>query len=390
MPWYTSPTRGRDTLATLLSFPSPQPDMDQVRRYNRDCVTGLLSVATFDNVTIDGAGNLLATLRGEGSAKPFLLCFYAATYPQERMADAFSPRVVDGGPYGIEGECMVGRGTCEQKGALAAMVEAITTFASHRPALRREVILAVTVAGEMGSHEVVDAMVREYRIAPGAVLVSGVTGHDISLGNRGRVDVHVEIIGVSCHSSRPHQGRNAIEGARLFLTRLQKMRFDRVDPDVGNITLTPTHIETWPKAMHTVPSCCRITLDRRLLPGEEPEDAVQQLRDHVGQLGDFSIEINAGKFNYPGKSRPDCELVRNARRAVRSVVGQARTFHQTSTLDAGYFIHEGIDTIQMGPGDPRFAHSDFELVSLRQVEEAAEYYHRLLWLMCAERPDERG
>ena len=277
-----------------------------------------------------------------------------------------------------------GAGGLRAEGSLAAILEAVNTFSHKHPPLRRDLLLAVTVAGQMASHEVVNYMVRENHLAPDAVITSGVTNHEISLGNKGRVDVHVEIRGVSCHSSSPHQGRNAIEGARLFLNRLQELRFDRADPHLGEITLTPTHMETWPKAMHTVPSLCRIILDRRLLPGEEPEQAVQQIREHIGQLGEFPIEIRAGKFNYPGKVREDCELVVKAKEAVRSVVGRAGTFYQSSTLDAGYFLRKGIDTIHLGPGDSRFAHSDFELIPVRQVAEAAEYYHRLLWLMAAE------
>ena len=55
-------------------------------------------------------------------------------------------------------------------------------------------------------------------------------------------------------------------------------------PELGKVSLTPNAIESFPKATHTIQSECRIMFDRRLLPGDDPDKAIQQIKDEVGAI----------------------------------------------------------------------------------------------------------
>ena len=117
---------------------------------------------------------------------------------------------------------------------------------------------------------------------------------EIQLGNKGRVDILVTVKGKQAHSSRPWEGINAIDGAMKVLDKLKSLMpypESKSHAELGKVSLTPNAIESFPKATHTVQSECRIMFDRRLLPGDDPAQAVQQLKDALGKIAPFEIEI---------------------------------------------------------------------------------------------------
>lgn len=113
------------TLRDCIQTPSPQPDMEAVRAFVRQVVKRYLEGLPFDDVQVDGMGNLVALLRGRDQANAFLFCSYAGTVPAGNMPDPFEPRLVDGAAYGRPtGRYIWGRGSSEQMSALAARLEA--------------------------------------------------------------------------------------------------------------------------------------------------------------------------------------------------------------------------------------------------------------------------
>ncbi len=368
-----------ETLRAFVAAPSPQTDLGQVRRFIRDVVRPRLPADYFDRVELDEDGNLIVRLHGEGPEKPFLLCAYGATFPPERMLDAFIPAEVEGG---AGGPSLRGRGVAEQMSALAAAVEALRSLADTAFQPRRGLIFTTTVAGEMGSHEVVEGMRRRGSLDAGDGMLAVASSNALCLGNMGRVDVHVEVRGRSCHSSTPERGLNALDGACRALQRLRAVPLAE-DPELGRPTLTPTHLQTWPQARHTVPDLAEITLDRRLVPGEEIGAAVREIAAALEPMAPFEVQVRTGAFNYPNKVAPDVPVAEVTRRALREVIGAAPVTYWRATLDAGYFTRHGVPTVIFGPGDMTLAHTDEEWVPLRQVVEAAEIYRRVCIGMCA-------
>ncbi len=380
----------RAVLTRLLATPSPQPDLAQVRAFVAETVRPLLSAA-FDDVRIGSGGNLVARRRrtrpaGSGT---LLLLGYAGTYPAEGMAEAFSgaSRVVDGREY------LVGRGASEQMGALAALLLAANALAAREAAqgaADRELVFAVSCAGETGSHEHVRYLVEDDGVRPTAAVLGLGTNNRVCLGNKGRVDVEVEVRGRACHSSMPAQGLNAIAGAQAVLARLAVLDTGPADPDLGAATLTPTAIESWPKASHTVPDRVRLVLDRRLLPGQEPDDAVAAIRAALEDVAPYEVAVRAGAYQYASKLPPDAALARLAVAALRAAGAAGETFYLPAALDGGYLSRLGAEAIMLGPGDPAQAHTADEQVALDDVVLAVNAYYRLgeAYLWAARRGDE--
>jgi acetylornithine deacetylase/succinyl-diaminopimelate desuccinylase-like protein len=215
--------------------------------------------------------------------------------------------------------------------------------------------------------------------------VLGGTGLKITLGNRGRIDVFVTVKGAPCHSSRPWDGANAITGAteaiRLLLTQV---KLDKSHPQLGPQSLTVNHIRSFPDSTHTVQERCEFTLDRRLLPGEDPDEAfaeieriakqVEAFKDPVSRKG-YGVEVRLGPFMYPSLVTEDSPVVRALLRASEVMLGKAvDTYYSPSAFDQGYLNHVGIPTANFGAGEHQYAHTDFDMASVERTTDAARVY----------------
>jgi acetylornithine deacetylase/succinyl-diaminopimelate desuccinylase-like protein len=198
---------------------------------------------------------------------------------------------------------------------------------------------------------------------------------EIQLGNKGRVDVMVIVKGRQAHSSRPWEGVNAIEGAMKVLQKLQPLMpypESRAHGELGKVSLTPNGIESFPKATHTIQGECRIMFDRRLLPGDDPAQAVRQMRDTIGKIDPFEINVEARDFMYPSEVGKDADVVQALEQAIRTMLGYEPLFSfSTAANDTGLFNYRGIQAINYGARDIRFQHTDHDLVSVNNVFNAA-------------------
>lgn len=380
MPTTIQETRALETLEAFIAHPHPQNDLRQVRSFIAEVVKPRIESLSFDEVDLDERGNLVATQNLGGKLDPLVLCTYAGSYPAENMPDAYTPKIVAGEAYDLEGPCMWGRSTTEQLSAGAAMLEAVTAFMDAHQARRRGLLWITNYSGEMGNHEAVDYLFLEQGLPLGPTVLAMASDNQISLGNLGRIDVEISVEGISCHSSDPSKGLNAIDGIYEILEKLTRFPHLREDQDLGRATLTPTLVKTWPEALHTIPAHGKLVLDRRLLPGESPQEAMEEIRTYLGELeSDLKIAYQERlNSQYPHKVSPTCELALAASRACKSVLGKSPVIYQRTALDMGFFSYHGQESITFGPGDYTLAHSDHELVQLADYMAAARVYLRLL------------
>src|SRR5919109_614603 len=326
--------------------------------------------------SLDTKGNLIVTLKGRGKAEALMLVGYAMNAAPSTMQNPYSGEVVDGAPYDAEGECIWGRGACEQKGSLAAMMAALRFIGRNKVDLPGDLYFVVSTAGETGRHDSLAHVLDHDNVEVEWCIIDGPP--EIQLGNKGRIDVLVTVKGKQAHSSRPWEGINAIEGAMKVLEKLKPLMpypEDKVHPELGKVSLTPNAIESFPKATHTVQSECRIMFDRRLLPGDDAARAVQQMKNAVGKIAPFEIEIMQRDFMHPSEVGKDAEVVRALEHGIRTMLGYEPKFSfSTAANDTGLFNFRGIQAINYGSRDIRFQHTDHDLVSANNVFDAAKVF----------------
>jgi acetylornithine deacetylase/succinyl-diaminopimelate desuccinylase-like protein len=325
---------------------------------------------------IDDQGNLLAHIKGNRDGKSLLLVSYAMCAAPSTMQNPYSGALVDGAPYGVNGQCVWGRGACEQKGSLAAMLSAVKLIGECRIEPPGDLYFVASTAGETGRHDSLAHVLDFGKVRADWGIVDGPP--EIQLGNKGRVDILVVVKGKQAHSSRPWEGINAIEGAAKLLEKLRPLMpypSERSHPELGKLSLTPMGIESFPKATHTIQSECRILFDRRLLPGDDPDEAIRQLGEAIGEMDPFKVEVQRKDFMYPSEVSKDAAVVRALTGAIRVMLGRdAKYSYSTAANDTGLLNVKGITAVNYGARDIRFQHTDHDLVSIQSVFEAAKVF----------------
>jgi acetylornithine deacetylase/succinyl-diaminopimelate desuccinylase-like protein len=363
----------------LVQTPSPQTELleaePQVLALIRDVIKPELERSGLRPV-IDSMGNLIVSLKGRGTASRLLLVGYAMNAAPSTMRDPYSGAIVDGTPYGLTGECVWGRGACEQKGSLAAMMAAVKLLGESRAEIPADLFFVVSTAGETGRHDALAHILAHGNVSADWAVVDGPP--EIQLGNKGRVDIQVVVRGKQAHSSRPWDGVNAIEGAVKLLERIKPLMpypSEQAHPELGRVSLTTNAIESFPKATHTIQSECRIMFDRRLLPGDDPDQAIDQLKRAIGALAPFSIEVHRKDFMFPSEVAKDAESVLALTQAIQVMLGrEAKYSYSTAANDTGFLNAKGMQAINYGSRNIRFQHTDHDMVPVQSVFEAAKVF----------------
>lgn len=325
---------------------------------------------------IDKIGNLVLQIKGREPSGRLMLVGYAMNAAPSTMPNPYSGEIVDGAPYKLDGECVWGRGACEQKGSLAAMMAALRFIGLTKAELPSDLYFVVSTAGETGRHDSLAYVLDHGNVNADWCIIDGPP--EIQLGNKGRVDVLVTVKGKQAHSSRPWEGINAIDGAMHVLQKLQSLMpypETRAHPELGKVSLTPNAIESFPKATHTIQSECRIMFDRRLLPGDDPVKAIEQMKDTIGKIDPFEITVEPRDFMYPSEIGKDAEVVEALEQGIRTMLGyEPRFSFSTAANDTGLFNFRGIQAINYGARDIRFQHTDHDLVAVNNVFNAAKVF----------------
>jgi acetylornithine deacetylase len=384
--------RIKSLMIELVRVPSPLTELleaePQLRRFIDTAVEPRLRQVGIADIRRDRMGNLLATCGRALNRRSLMLVTNAMNQPPATMPNPYGGEVRAGTPYGLAGEVVLGKGLSEQKAPLAAILTALEAISADTVELTGQLVFVCCVSGETGRHDAIRSIIESTGVRGEMAVLNG-TGNNISLGNRGRVDVTVTVHGSPCHSSRPAEGCNAVTGAIELIRRLTaELRMPAAHAHLGPPTLTVNRIGSLPETTHTVPARCDISIDRRLLPGESPESAVADIaaiaktvdgaRDPASGKA-WRVEIVQGAMMYPSLVSEDSGVVRALAQAARAALGTAPAiYYATNAFDQGFLNHIGIEACTYGPGEARFAHTDLDMASVERTCDAAKVYAALI------------
>ena len=336
----------------------------------------------------EGRENIVARVDSPGSSVTLLFEAHQDTVPAENMTiDPFAPVVEDGRLYG--------RGACDVKGGMAAMLGAFARGAKERPQPAANVVMACTVDEEYtGSGarclaqswtEGGESSISLLEQPPDFAIVAEPTELEIVVAHKGAVRWKIRIAGRACHSSRPEEGVNAIYGMAKVVDALADYagglsRRVEAHPLCGVATLSVGRIEGG-VSTNIVPDACAIEIDRRLLPGEEGEaarrDVEKFLRAKLGDEAQFEMLdpwTNSAALD-DSINGALAELLANA---VEAVLGTHRKRGVTYGTDASKFAVTGVPCVVFGPGSIAQAHTCDEWIPLDQLHQASEILFRLI------------
>lgn len=374
----TAATEGRVTarLARLVGCDTANPPGREIEA--AQFVAAELAACGCD-VRIDefapGRANVVAMLRnGEGPAFAFNSHLDVVPAGDGWSRDPFVLAAADGRLYG--------RGACDAKGPIAAMIEAVGMLAGAQSEWRGT-LAAIFVADE----EVGSLGARHYaETAPGfdCVVVGEPTGNAPVIAHKGSLRPIVRVEGRTAHSGTPDLGVNAILGAARILDRiaaLHRVLAARRHPLVGSASLTVTRISGG-VADNIVPDACEMMLDRRMIPGESETDAIAEIEAMLRDAAADGVAARIVRFQATTggatETPADHPLVAAALAAcAANGTPEPRVGGFGGGCDLVHFRKTGAAGVVIGPGDLAVAHKPDEFVPIDQLVAAAFLYRDL-------------
>ncbi len=313
-----------------------------------------------------GRPNVIGVVRGRGGGRSLMINAHMDTVGIGAMSDPFTPRVQGGRLYG--------RGAYDMKGSLAAAMLAAAAIAADPPA--GDLILTAVCDEEYASIGT-SSVLRSWRAD--AAIVTEPTGLDVCVAHKGFIWFEIESAGVAAHGSKPELGVDAIAKMGRVLTGIEgldaSLRSHARHPLLGSGSIHASLISGG-QELSTYPARCRVSVERRTVPGENPAEAEMQLRELIerASAGDphAAFTIATTLVRDPFEVGAGEEIVRVLMdEATRATGAAPRIYGDTPWFDAALIAAAGISTVIFGPGGGG-AHAAVEWSNLDEVATCAE------------------
>jgi acetylornithine deacetylase/succinyl-diaminopimelate desuccinylase-like protein len=334
-----------------------------------------------------GRDNVLARLEATTPGAPVVLWdAHQDTVPAEGMTiDPFAPLVRDDRLYG--------RGACDVKGGMAAMLTALERLRGSAAPRTKTVVFSATVNEEFGftgakaltrlwatpaaEQPPTDTAARELVAGrPAAAIVAEPTELDIVTQHKGAVRWRIKIHGRACHSAFPERGDNAIYPAGRAVLAIEELAREllrrRPDHPCGPPTLSVGTIRGG-TGVNLVPDLVVLEIDRRLVPGESPHDARDELiRRIAAAVPGARIDHEEPFVESAGLPEAADGGWADAIEAAGMALGiECRRTAARYGTNASIFAAAGVPSVVFGPGSIAQAHTADEWIDLDEVDEAA-------------------
>ncbi len=386
------------TLADLVSLPSVNPmgrDVSgdiyfehRVTDYLQQLFTRL-GLPWQRHTVAPQRDNIIARLEGrvppDQGGKVVLLEAHQDTVPIDGMIiDPFKPEIKEGRMYG--------RGSCDIKGGMVAMLGALARLIEKRPDDCPTVIMACTVNEEHGfsGATALTKLWLEQRDSivprrPDMAVIAEPTSLNVVIAHKGTVRWRATTRGRAAHSSQPHLGENAIYKMSRVLQAFEAYARDvaPAQPEhkwCGKATLSVGLISGG-ISVNTVPDRCTIEIDRRVLPTENPADVYKQAVEFINRFPGVDGAVEHESPFIQGPSLPDTDngdLAAKLGAVAADVCGRGKQMGVPYGTDASTIARSGVPSVVFGPGSIDQAHTIDEWLPLDELAQASEVLYQFI------------
>ena len=362
-----------ETLQCLVQTNSTNPTLDDKNAGEAEIAAILAEYAAelglevaVDEV-IPARPNVVGILKGSGGGRSLMLNGHTDTVGVDGMEEPFSAAIRNGKLYG--------RGAQDMKGSLAAMLAAAKAILDAQIQLAGDLILAFVIDEETLSEGTADLV---KHTAADAAIITEPTDLTLTRAHRGFIWFEVETFGRAAHGSRYAEGIDANMHMGRFLAQL-----DLLEQELRS---RPPHPLTGPPSLHAsiiqggseisvYAAHCRLTLERRTIPGETVTSALAELQAIIDRLTEedetFKATVKPTFSREPFEIGEDAAIVQILEKNVVARLGQ-RPAHtgQTFWTDAALTAGAGIESVLIGPIGAGL-HSAEEWVDVASVVDLA-------------------
>jgi len=343
----------------------------------------------FDEIKIDPMGNFIGIM-GKGKHVIALDAHIDTVGVGNRDNWTFDPY------EGYENDEEIGgRGASDQEGGMASMMYGAKIIKDLDLLDDYTLILTGTV-----QEEDCDGLCWQYLInekiipTPEFVVSTEPTDGGIYRGQRGRMEIRVDVTGVSCHGSAPERGSNAIFKMGEILGDLEKLSCNLKDDSfLGKGTLTVSEIFFTSPSRCAVADSCSVSIDRRLTFGEDGASSIKEIED-LPSVKKYEAKVTMYKYDrpaytglvYPTDSYFPTWVIPEDHAVCKSLMKTYENlFKKSARLDKWTFstngvaimgLH-GIPCIGFGPGKEKEAHFPNEKTWKSDLVDCAAMYAAL-------------
>ena len=372
-----------ELLRDMIAIPSVNPmranSGEPVEKGMADFIEAVLARAGIDcqrQTIVAGRDNVIGIVHGNSSsANGLMLNSHMDTVPAENMAiDPFVPVVANGRVFG--------RGSCDAKASIAAMLSAVIDYAD-RPERSATVVFAALADEEFAFSGAWKLIEKSWPVS--SCVVGEPTLLRRVIAHKGIVRWRISVHGVSAHGATPELGRSAIYGgARVALALeeyAQQLAQAKPHPLLGQPALNLGKVAGG-QSVNIVPDKCVFEVERRLLPGEDGRQALDDCEEFLrGRLG-ATVQLTCEEpylIDPPLETAPGAPIVAALAQAQQATLGaETEVAGANYGTDGSKLAKAGIETVVCGPGDIAQAHTANEFVEIEQLELAARMYGHLL------------
>jgi succinyl-diaminopimelate desuccinylase len=317
--------------------------------------------------------NLLAQLQGDGPLVHLNGHYDVVPVGNDWTRDPFGGELVDGRIYG--------RGAADMKSGLAAQVIAVEAL--RAAGIKPNVVhSAVPDEETVGVRNAGTGWLVEQGLLDGAhaVIITEPFGPDgVGIGHKGAIWGEITIFGKQAHGSAPQLGVNAVEAMARYLAHLDAHLRPRLETRVTGYGVTPDNPRSTLSfdtirgghATNIVPDRCTVTFNRRLIPGEDLEQARRELLDPLADTKYTYHELYSTEPTLVAESEP---VVQAAKRAVAALGLTPRTLISAGSDDQRFVVHNaGItNSLVYGPGQTGLSHIADEYISIADLVQGTQ------------------
>lgn len=321
--------------------------------------------------------NVIANIKGK-SDKTIMFTGHMDTVPSYGLEDIFCPKVID--------EKVYGRGACDMKGAIAAMLYSAKIIKEHNLIPNSNIIYAFVCDEEfqsLGTEKLIKSSIRA-----DVAILGEPTNMNIGLGHKGLEWIDIEIIGKGGHGGTVEDGVNAIYISSKLINLIENNLIPKIknrrDELLGSPTLNVGFIKGGEQPS-TIPERCVIKLDRRYIFGESIQliyDEINELLDEVRKYYKFNAVVKPNPMNKNEMEHTSYLIDKNHPiiRHIKDLSKNILKFNPKEVCFSGWTDaalignYAKIPTVILGPGNLNFAHCKEEHVSILELLMASKLY----------------
>ena len=347
----------------------------------------------FDDFHVDKYGNTIGHIKGSRPGPKIVFDGHMDTVPVTDETEWRYP------PFEAEihDDKIYGRGTSDMKGALVSMAVAARNFNEKTGGDFAGEIYVAGIVHEECFEGVAAREVSAYA-KPDYVIIGEASNCNIKIGQRGRAEIKIEVLGKPAHSANPEKGINAVYKMCKVIEAIRNLKpthHDRLGD--GILELVDIKSSPYPGAS-VVPEKCIATYDRRLLVDETKESVLAPINElleklmkedselkarayySIGEENCFTGEIIEGERFFPGW------IFEEEEDWVEKVVAKLKDKGQNPDITQYNFCTNGshysgeakIKTLGIGPSRENLAHTVNEYIEISELEKVVDSYEAVM------------